>query len=192
VTSQDVIEFGGWPARRGGCGRSPRLPSWRCWSAWSSPAPGRTTAPLPRRRPQQCQFLAGACRSRRLWHSRPRPRERADRPSTAAGGLGPNPCRCSGEGEPQPSWMLCSALACRWHRPGLARRRRVRRRVQPRRQSAGQRRRRRHRAAVEPGHRPPRPHAAGRSGGPFTCMPARAHLGTRSVSRQARCPLNAP
>jgi hypothetical protein len=99
----------------------------------------------------------------------------------AAGRRSPDPGRCSGEGGSRWSWLLRSALACRWHRPGLARWWRVRGRVQPRRQAVGHRRRRRRRAAVEPG----------RWGGPFTCMPAGAHLGTRSVSHQADCPLNA-
>ena len=99
----------------------------------------------------------------------------------AADGRGPDPRRCSGESESRPPWLLCSALACQWHRPGLAPWRRVRGRVQPRRQAADHHRRRRHRAAVEPG----------RWGGAFTCMPARARLGARSVSRQPRYPLNA-
>lgn len=101
----------------------------------------------------------------------------------AADGLGPNACRCSCEGESQSPWMLCSALACRWHRPGVARRRRVRGRVQPRRQAAGHR-------------RPPLDHRASRAADrrdrALTCMPARTHLSTRSVSRRARYPLNGP
>jgi len=61
------------PGHRGGCGRSPELPRWRCWPAWQSPAPGRTTPPLPHRR--------GRWR-RGLRPGGPRPRGRADRPST--------------------------------------------------------------------------------------------------------------
>src|SRR5215471_1973415 len=86
VRSDDVVEFGGWPGPRGGYGRSPQLPWWRCWSAWWSPAPGRTGPLLRRgrgrRRPPHGRLAARTYQREGLRPRGPRSRSPADRSPT--------------------------------------------------------------------------------------------------------------
>ena len=71
------------PGPRGGCGRSPPLPWWRCWPVWWSSVPGRTGPLLPRgrgrRRPPHGRLAARTYQWEGLRSRGLRSRSRADR-----------------------------------------------------------------------------------------------------------------
>ena len=101
------------PGHRVGCGWSPELPLWQCWPGrWWPPALGRTTPPLPRRRPQQRQFPAPARQRRGLRPSGgPRRQARAGRPATCRCPIPASraPCGCGTRPPAAPPARLCTS-----------------------------------------------------------------------------------
>ena len=131
------------PATLTACSGWRSAPTASCWPAPTATAPCGCGTPPPAAQSARSSTPAPRTAFTR-WRSAPTASCWPAPTATAPCGCGTRPPAAPSGGPPD------RLRPCHW---------RVRGGVQPRRQAAGRRLRRRHRAAVEPGHRPPRRHA---------------------------------